>query len=284
MPLRRTTLTHYQDRLLKAQLHLEAHLDDRVTPADLARVAGFSLHHFHRVFRAQLGETVMERIRRLRLERAARRLRANDARLLEVALDAGYDSHEAFTRAFVERFGVPPSTWREQPSARVDVWVSTHAAEPVRPVTIERHAPVRVGFLRSTGSYAAVGAVWARLIEWVQRHAELKPPPKLYGLCPDDPEVTDEAQLRFDACVALGEHDAPGLEIGEVPGGTWAVAVHTGPYERLWETYVELIGRWAPTSGFELAPEAVVEHYLNDPSTAAPHELRTEVRVRLAEG
>jgi AraC family transcriptional regulator len=61
------------------------------------------------------------------------------------------------------------------------------------------------------------------------------------------------------------------------------VGLHSGPYERLHETYLEVIGHWFPGSGFEPAPDAVVEHYLNHPATTPPDELRTEVRVRIAD-
>src|SRR5262245_42664629 len=99
MPLRRTTLDDYELRLLQAQQLLERRLDEPLTPDELAQAASFSLHHFHRIFRAQLGESVMQRVRRLRLERAARKLRGSEQRILELALEAGYESHEAFTRA-----------------------------------------------------------------------------------------------------------------------------------------------------------------------------------------
>src|SRR5262245_3493728 len=100
MPRRQTTEADYQRRILAARALLEEHLDEAIDPAALASAASFSLHHFHRIFKALLGESVMEHVRRLRLERAARKLRAGDARILDLALEAGYESHEAFTRAF----------------------------------------------------------------------------------------------------------------------------------------------------------------------------------------
>lgn len=277
MAPRTTTIDDYSRRLLQAQLYIEQHLDDELSPAAIAKAASFSLHHFHRIFRAQLGESVMQRVRRLRLERAARDLRDSEARLLEVAVRAGYESHEAFTRAFIERFEVAPSVFRAQPAARVREWVSR--AERARLQVEVRELPdVPVGFVRHGGSYADVAQTWAKLVSLVgaQNMAAL------YGVCPDDPEVTAAEHLRFDACVALQPGlNTEGLAMGLLPAGRWAIAVHVGPYERLHETYLDLIGRWAPTSGYELAHDAVVEHYLNDPTRTPASVLRTEVRVRL---
>lgn len=278
MAPRTTTIDDYSRRLLQAQLYIEQHLDEELNPAAIAKVASLSLHHFHRIFRAQLGESVMQRVRRLRLERAARELRERDGRVLDVAVRAGYESHEAFTRAFIERFEVAPSLFRAQPAARVREWVS--GPERARLQVDLRELPaVPVAFLRHRGSYADVGQTWAKLVSMVgTQHLTA-----LYGLCPDDPEVTAVEHLRFDACVGVQPGlRTEGLALGLVPAGRWAIALHVGPYERLHETYLDLIGRWAPRSGFELADEAVVEHYLNDPTRTPQNELRTEVRVRLA--
>ena len=79
-----------------------------------AAVAHFSPYHFHRIFRGMVGESVKEHVRRLlRLERSAQRLRDSNDAILEIALDAGYESHESFTRAFRAMFGESPSEFRD---------------------------------------------------------------------------------------------------------------------------------------------------------------------------
>jgi AraC family transcriptional regulator len=95
-----STLQDYRARLIRVFVHIQRHLDGPLALDDLAGLAGFSPFHFHRVFRGMTGESVQAHIRRLRLERAAQRLKHGGRSILEIALDAGYDSHEAFTRAF----------------------------------------------------------------------------------------------------------------------------------------------------------------------------------------
>lgn len=284
-PARQTTEADYQRRLLLAQLWVQERLDETIDPAALAKATGFSLHHFHRIFRAQLGETVMQYVRRLRLERAARRLRATETRILDVAFDAGYESHEAFTRAFIERFGTPPSVFREQPSQRLQEWLHHRTTDAGVSVEVRTLPALRVAFMRHRGSYGEVGSTWQRMRSWASAQGLLGADPTLYGLCPDDPEVTEEARLRFDACVVIedGFCAPPEVGVATIPLGTYAIGVHRGPYTTLAETYLDVIGRWFPTSGYEPAPDAVVEHYLDDPRTTPIDELRTEVRVRIAE-
>ena len=96
------------------------HADERLDRARLAAVAGFSVPHLHRLWRAHTGENMATYVRRLRLKRAALKLRMGAVDLTEVALYAGYETHTAFTRAFKQQYGLSPSQFRD-----LDCWTST---------------------------------------------------------------------------------------------------------------------------------------------------------------
>ena len=104
--------TTYRQRILAVQRYVQGHLDGDLSLDRLARVAHFSPCHFHRIFKAVVGEGVYEYVRRLRLESAAFVLKTTDRAIVQVALNAGYGTHEAFTRAFRQTFGVSPSQYR----------------------------------------------------------------------------------------------------------------------------------------------------------------------------
>jgi len=93
--------------------YIRRHMDQPLDRETLASVAGFSITHFHRVFTAHVGESAISYVRRLRLERAGRKLRMGAVDITEVALAAGYDSHAAFSKAFRQQFGVSPSEFRQ---------------------------------------------------------------------------------------------------------------------------------------------------------------------------
>jgi AraC-like DNA-binding protein len=96
---------------------LARHLDDHeVSAAELAAQSFFSRFHFDRVVFAAAGETPSRFRRRVLLERAAFRLVTTDAGVLDIAVEAGYSSNEAFTRAFQRAYGTAPSTWRTSPT------------------------------------------------------------------------------------------------------------------------------------------------------------------------
>ena len=107
--IRDETLT----RIEGVMRYIRDHLHEPLDRETLAAVAGFSIPHFHRVFTAQVGESAISYIRRLRLERAGRKLRMGAVDITEVALAAGYDTHAAFSKAFKQQFGLSPREFRQ---------------------------------------------------------------------------------------------------------------------------------------------------------------------------
>src|SRR4051812_48035732 len=104
--------------------HIERHLFDGLSVAVLADAAGLSPFHFSRVFTARTGESVMAYVRRRRMLHAAARLGRNPGvadkiappALMALALDCGFESQEAFTRAFAQVFGVTPGRYKRDPA------------------------------------------------------------------------------------------------------------------------------------------------------------------------
>jgi AraC-like DNA-binding protein len=94
-------------------------LDGNATTQQLSRQAFHSRTQFHRLFRALIEETPAAMRRRLLLERAAWRLRNSEASVTEIALDANYNSLEAFTRAFRKAFRTSPSLYRRMRIGRM---------------------------------------------------------------------------------------------------------------------------------------------------------------------
>ena len=106
-------LENYSDCIEDVMRYIRQHIQEPLDRETLAAVAGFSVPHFHRVFTAHVGESAISYVRRLRLERAACKLRMGAVDITEVALAAGYDSHAAFSKAFKQQFGLSPSEFRQ---------------------------------------------------------------------------------------------------------------------------------------------------------------------------
>ncbi len=300
----RATVDDYASRIRRVLEHVQAHLDHAMTPADLAEVACFSPFHFQRIFRAMVGESVMGHIRRLRLEQAAWKLKFGDDSVTVLALDAGYEAHEAFTRAFGTRFGCSPSEFRARhrsiagladhfPPAPSGVHFEPRAAplafEP-RPldaagleVEIRERPSQQVACVRHVGPYDEVGEAWDELTAWLAEEGLFAPGVEMLGLCHDDPGITPRDRLRYDACATLDADFEPrgNVRCGQILGGEFAVARHTGLYQDLGKTYDLLIGHWLPLAGREPGEPPCIEQYWNNPEDTPPEELETDVFLRL---
>jgi AraC family transcriptional regulator len=291
------TLQDYKRRIQRVLVHIQQHLDEPLRLDELAAIACFSSFHFHRVFRGMVGESVKEYIRRLRLERAASQLKVSKEPVTQIAFEAGYLSHEAFTRAFSAWFGTSPVEFRTLRHRRLPEVASGLHYRRQHPVTdfralqgdasmqveIKRIRSLRVAFIRHVGPYSQVGASWDKLLPVLGKDGRLGGSPMFIGVCHDDPEVTAPARLRYDACVTVdpdfrGEGEAG---IQTIAGGEYAVITHQGPYNKVGDTYAALLGQWLPRSGRELLNTPCFEVYLNSPENTAPQDLLTDIYAPL---
>ncbi len=297
--MRPDTKQQYHEQILKVLIHIQNHLDDALKWDELAEIACFSPYHFHRIFRGMVGETVVEHVRRLRLERAAQHLRLGDEPVTRIAFAAGYETHEAFTRAFKTMFDIAPSAYREtrrplgkshvpsevhfEPDGHLDEFKDAISGENTMEVEVKQVEPKHVAFMRHVGPYDQCGPTWDSLCAWAGPKGLLGPNTVFLGICHDDPDVTPAEKIRYDACVTVGgQVEAEGqVGIQDVHGGEYAVTTYKGPYTGIFNAYNELVGQWLPRNGREPADKPCYEVYLNDPKSTPPAELLTEIYLPL---
>jgi AraC-like DNA-binding protein len=95
--------------------YIRQHLNEPITLKELSRQAGYSPFHSAKLFKEHVGKAPFEYIRTLRLSQAALKLRDEKVRVLDVAMDFVFDSHEGFTRAFSKEFGITPHKYSKNP-------------------------------------------------------------------------------------------------------------------------------------------------------------------------
>lgn len=105
------------DAVQRMQDYIELHIKDVITLNMLAQAAGYSQWHSNRIFKELIGKTPFEYIRALRLSRAAMVLRDNETKVIDVAFDFVFDSHEGFTKAFSKQFGMSPREYSHRTPA-----------------------------------------------------------------------------------------------------------------------------------------------------------------------
>jgi AraC family transcriptional regulator len=255
----------YRERFRRALAYADVHLSEELTLEQLSRIAAFSKFHFHRQFAALFGLSLYEYVRLARLKRAAHELAFRTWRsVLEVALDSGYESPEAFARAFKKRVGQTPSEFRSQPD-----WTASDAAfeaartlrrqhmtqrHSVDDVEIVNFPGVRVAALEHHGAPERVGDSVRKFIEWRKKTGLVPRVSATFNVSACDPETTAPEAYQLDLCAATdGEIIDHGYGIVEkrIPAGRCAKLRHTGTEDLLRQSVHFLYLTWLPKSGEE---------------------------------
>lgn len=276
---------NYPHQVRKVIEYIGKHLDEKLNLTQLSRVACFSKYHFHRLFTAYTGLSLQQYIRWLRLKRAAHQLIIDkDKTIIEIAMYAGFESHEAFTRAFKQVCGKSPSEFRSQSSwaafEKPPYHLPNQKGEIIMKVTIKNLPARRLAVLEHRGNSEKVGETVNKLINWAKSQPiNLKPKAgEAFGVAYDDPKTTVPAKFRFDLGITIPEQLK--LEGGVIekrlPSGRYAVVMHKGSRDNIGDTIYGLYRDWLPDSGEELGDLPCIFCYYNFDHEVAETELLTE--------
>jgi AraC family transcriptional regulator len=293
------TLDPRHESIRRAVSCIVGRLDAPPTLDELAEASGYSPFHFHRVFRHFTAEGVAGLTRRLRLERAAIALLRSERSVIDVGLEAGYDSNEAFTRASRAAYNMTPSDYRRarphvtalpapagvhyHPAGRFDFQPVLDKETNVQ-IRIETWPETPIAYVRGVGHYPRVIPESFKVLgAFADRHG-LWSAPGSTTLCVthDNPDETPEDELRSDAAIIVPPgfaSDDPAVQVRAMPGGKYAVATYLGPYSGLVDAWADVCSRLTPANGYRVRASECFEVYVNDCAKVGPDELRTDIYV-----
>ena len=259
----------YAARVNRAIDHIVGNLAQPLRLAELSAVAGFSPFHFHRIFKAVVGEALNAFVARQRLERALHQMsHAPQRSLTDVALACGFSSSSAFSRAFKKRYAIAPSAFdlaafRDRKREDIELALSnavgssriTAAPDGANPDGFKvklRDLPARtVAYIRVFDPYrdGAVRAACERLLAWAIERGLADG--QWLGYMWDEPEIVGLADCRYDTAVVVDDVE-PGGEVGRLRFPPMRVAevrisgdlaLEARAIDWLYET-------WLPASGY----------------------------------
>ena len=265
------------DPVQRAIWFVEGHLRQDIGLDDVAEVAGLSRHYMVRAFGQVTGRSVMRYVRARRLTEAARTLAAGAPDILSVALDAGYGSHEAFTRAFRDQFGATPEQVRgagcvSQLALVEPISMDELAAVTLAPPAFTDHGPMLlVGLLEHyrDGDMSGIPNQWQRFDPWLG-HVPGQVPYVGYGVvCNGDDEGTTDYLTAVEV-----------KDFGDVPAGfarlrlpvqRYAVFRHPGHVSEIRAVWRTIWSDWVPGRIRKLSDAPFFERYPEafDPKTGA---------------
>jgi AraC family transcriptional regulator len=259
----------------KALWFIESHLADALTLDEIAGVAGVSRFHLVRAFGAATGFSVMRYVRARRLTEAARALARGAPNILNVALDADYGSHEAFTRAFRDHFGITPEAVRSstcldhlklQEPIQMDSTLTDNLQAP-RFATAKAFLVAGVGDRFSQENGAGIPGLWQRF-QQTAAHIPGRIGQVAYGVCCNG---DDAGNFDYIAGVEVSDFSDLPREFSKVriPEQRYAVFSHREHVSTIRRTVNTIWNHWLPASGLKIADAPNFERYDEnfDPAT-----------------
>ena len=216
----------YFKAINRAVDYINEHLNQPVNLYDLANIVNISEFHFHRIFKALVGESPGEYIQRLRLEKAIFKLQTTKLTLTEIAEQIGYQSPHALSKAFKKRFGTSPSVFRAQPSD-----LSFPINEPefllIEP-EIKEINPKKVMTFQIANPFENKDAFvhgWRKLVQFMNVTGIPDATHEYISLSRDVSTITESSKCRTYVCISSNPNIKPEGEFGQqiIAGGLYAV-------------------------------------------------------------
>jgi AraC family transcriptional regulator len=286
MPTRQAQENLYIQRINAVIGYIHENLNDDLSLETLARVAGFSAFHFHRLFKSITEETVNETVTRLRLERAVTLLRSTPKlSITEAAFDSGFQSVSVFSRTFKKHYDLNARQWDRQSPLKnskngqlLEAFpqytlenLSDFAARDGYKVHIRSLPAQRLAYIRVYGAYTRfrlIEEAYHHLMAWYRQNGGRLENTTLYGMSQDDPDVTPLRLCRFDWCVTVpADWQAEGeVSVETFPACQAATVRCLGDITQEDRAFQYLFRYWLPRSHYQPANLPTMEIYRRQPA------------------
>jgi AraC family transcriptional regulator len=255
----------------KALWYIENNFAGELLLDEIASVAGVSRYHVSRAFGEAIGRPITGYVRGRRLTEAAKALASGAADILTVALEVGYGSHEAFTRAFREQFGLTPESVRAQrhldnielvEAHNMDMVMNHSVLKELAEPRFESRKAFLVAGLSARYDYESCGggipAQWQRFAPYLGS-VPGQVGSDAYGVRYN----SDDNGLDYLCGVEAGEFSQlpPELSRVRVPANRYAVFTHYGHISAIRSTWSTIWSKWLPKSGHQIADAPDFERY-----------------------
>ncbi len=249
----------YLESFERAIIYIENHLSENIRVIDVANEAGYSYYHFTRTFKALLGENIGNYIQKRRLFNGASQLLYSDKKIIDIAFDCGFDSSEAFSRAFKSVYRVSPKEYRNN---RLEVFIGHKkeiSIDLIKHITTNMTVQPKIKYIddiyvigiRGTSSVNKIYSLWQKFQNVVNVIPHKHPSGRTFGICENLQEVHLEKvhyEMNFSEVIGIEVtcyEDIPSnLVTKTIPAGKYAVFTHRGTLNELLKTYEYIWGTW----------------------------------------
>lgn len=280
---------NYQESIQRVCEYIQLNLDEVSDIEIVYQISGFSKFHFHRIFTAFTGISVSKFIGLCRFKRASYQLAfQSDKSILEIALEAGFESHEVFTRFFKRIQGQTPSEFRNHPH-----WQNWHEnfnyqlprKKLEMNVEIISRNLEKIAYISHQGDPKKVLETAKKFIKWREStYVSAVNNCRTYGIPYSDPKQSEIEHFRFDIASSIVqdlENSGSDVKQGTIPAGRFAKLRHVGSHDQLEEMVYYLYRQWLPENGEFAGEFPVFFQYHNFIYEVEEQDLITDILLLL---
>lgn len=273
----------YSERINKVLNYIQDNIEKSFQLKELSEIGDFSQFHFHRIISSFLNEPLNSYIKRKRLEKSAQLLRFSKKSITEISYIIGYQTPSSFSSAFKNKFGVSPTNYKKKYNPSNNEIENKSPGKinfDFQPI-IKTIPNVKVAFIRIFGNYEKekIGKAWGILFQFAKENNLLNKQTELYGIPYDNPEISNNENYEYNACISIENSIEPDGVIGikEIKGGKFAIFAFKGEYSNFNLIYQLIFKEWLFKSNYELRNAEVFDKYLNSLINTEPSDLMTEI-------
>lgn len=295
MNIQEKSRIEYQSRINRVMDYIDSNIDQHLDLKVISELSNFSLFHFHRVFTFLMGETPIDYIQRLRIEKAAWKLKKNRSKsITEISYECGFGSVSLFSRTFKKYYGITPSKFSSvdrpafskngilfnkngqmlsknlkqinQMHADLCLVKSNQFFFMEANIKVKEMPEMNAIYVRHIGAFNKIGEAYEKLFKWACPRGLFVPNiTKCATIIHDDPSVTEIQKVRQSACIIVNDKVKLEGEVGQfiIPGGKYVVGhfeLGLSDFEKAWNSMC----KWFIESGYQQGDGCSYELYHND--------------------
>ncbi len=247
----------YLNTFERVVIYIENHLGEDINVSDVAKEAGYSYYHLTRIFQSLLGESIGNYIQKRRLSNGAKELLYSDKKIIDIAFRNGFDSSEAFSRAFKVVYRVSPKEYRNN---RLEVFMGNKkelSRDLLKHITtnitvqpeIKYIDDIYVAGIHGVASINDIYSLWQRFRDVADTIPNKHHSERTFGICEQLQEThTLNYDMDFSEVIGLEvtcyDNLPNGIVTKTIPAGKYAVFTHRGLLGELLKTYEYIWGTW----------------------------------------
>lgn len=247
------------EKIHKVLIFVEKNFNRNISVEELEAISNYSYRNIQRIFKKIFKEKIGEFQKRIRLEKGFKRLIYSNESISDISINIGYESNQAFSKAFKNKFKITPKEARQNKENIFNNFIEEKKYSKIDSKAIYLDQTEVHYKLIITNDYnnESINNLWDTIYELTKNDTKKD----YFGIIIDQPLVSIPNKSRYEACFSCGNKEIKNFNSKYILGGKYMKYTHFGSYDTILETYRLLYFDWLFNRQYEINSSPIIEHY-----------------------